>query len=123
MSLADELRTAGIDVIEGRRARRGFPTASGIDVELTGTGQGVEGADDINTLGLIDRALAYVQRSGRVWVFARGPLNPGPVVIVAAAHREMNETQTDVIDALKAILLDHIQIVDSSATTEEGDEE
>lgn len=103
MSLADELRLAGLVVLEGRSGRG--QRATSISTEITGTGQEREGADDINTLGLNDSAVCYVERSGRVWLLADGPLNGSETAVVKiAAHRKTTEAQDDAVAALLAVL-------------------
>lgn len=105
MSMADELRAVGLVVLAHHR-RGHTEGVEAIRVELTGTGVQHEGAEDINSLRLSDRAVAYVERSGRVWLFADGPLSGSEALVVQAAHREATEEQEDATAALLAVLED-----------------
>lgn len=104
MSLADDLRTAGVIVIEGRPGR-GRPGNS-INVVLTNTGKANEGADDINNIVMPAGAMAYIERSGRVWLLADGPLTPGDSVVYVAAYKAADQTeeQDDAVAVLTALI-------------------
>lgn len=104
MSLADDLRTAGLVVVEGRPF--GSPDASSIDVKITGTGQSLDGADDVNEIVVPRRGQFYVRRSGEVWMLAVGPSDGGAARVFVAAYRDdsITDEQQDALDALLAVL-------------------
>lgn len=104
MSLADDLETANVAVVKGRR-RIGRP-ASAVEFVLTNTGKSNEGADDVNNIAMPARATAYVERSGRVWVLADGPVSPGPAVVYVAAYKtkDQTEAQNDSIAVISALI-------------------
>lgn len=105
MSIADELRTAGLTVIEGRPGIGQTNAVSSIDVVATGTGKSHEGADDINNVVSPARGVAYVERSGRVWLLADGPVMPGPAVVFQAQYRDdATDEQTDATAVAVAVL-------------------
>ena len=105
MSIADELRTAGLVVIEGRAGIGRTIGVSSVDVMATGTGKSHEGADDINNVVTPARGVAYVERSGRVWLLADGPVNPGPAVVFQAQYRDEEVAeQADAVAVVVAVL-------------------
>jgi hypothetical protein len=107
MNIAEQLRIAGVVVIEGRAGIGLTVGVDGIDVLATGTGQSHEGADDINNIVTPARAVAYIERDGRVWLLADGPVMPGPAVVYLAQYRDAPTVeQGDVLDVLVAVLGD-----------------
>lgn len=106
-SIADELRTAGLTVVEGPAGIGRTDMVPGIETRLTETGEGHQGADDINNLVTPARGVAYVERTGRVWLLADGPVAPAaPALVFVAAYREGNvtEAQNDALAVLDAVL-------------------
>lgn len=107
MNIADELRTAGLVVIEGRSGIGVTANVTGIDVLATVTGQSHEGADDLNNIVMPARAVAYIERTGRVWLLQDGPVQPGPAVVYLAQYRdEPTDEQADSLAVLSAVLED-----------------
>jgi len=105
MSIADELRTAGLDVIEGRPYGR-MTDVGGVDVLSTGTGRSHECADDINNIVTPARGTVYLERSGRVWLLADGPVgsDENATVFLAQYRDEGSEEQADALAVVLAVL-------------------
>ncbi len=104
MSIADELRVANVVTIEGRSGRGHTSNVDRIVVEDSGT-TGADPSGDINSLGLIDRAVAYVERTGRVWVLADGPLgSSSEAVVVVGSTGDRTDEQTESLAVLDAVL-------------------
>lgn len=104
MNIAEKLRAAGLVVIEGRSFGR-IEEVEGINVLLTRTGAQREGAEDINGIVAQNRGTFYVERSGRVWMLAQGPVaNQTHTLIYQAAHTEATDEQADATEALIAVL-------------------
>ena len=138
MDIASELRLAGLTVIEGRQGiGRTFGVAD-IEVLPTKTGASHEGADDINDIVVPARAVGYIERSGRVWLLADGPVEVGAnaLIYLAQYNGDPTEAQADSLAVVLAVLEDTYALdasdVDSNAldgdidanTDElEGDEE
>lgn len=107
MNIAEELQTAGLVVIEGRSGIGVTTNVTGIDVVATGTGQSHEGADDLNNIVMPARAVAYIERGGRVWLLQDGPVMPGPAVVYLAQYRDdPTEAQADSLAVVLAVLGD-----------------
>ena len=107
MSVADQLRTASVVVIEGRGGIGMTVGVAGIDVTPTDTGKSHEGADDLNSIVMPARGVAYIERGGRVWVLADGPVIPGPAVVYLAQYRDdPTEAQADSLAVVLAVLGD-----------------
>ncbi len=108
MTLADELRTAGLIVLEGRGGR-GNDSAPSIDIIHSGLDR--PPAEEINSLGLVEHAMAYVEANGRVWLLANGPLGSGPAtIVVGGTQEEMPPAQADAVAALESILSVHLSV-------------
>jgi hypothetical protein len=109
MSIADDLQTAGLVVIETRRPNIGRTAdVSGVEVRSTNTGKSHEGAGDINNVVKPAGGVAYVERSGRVWLLADGPTQPGPAVVFEAQYRDdTTDEQADAVQVVIAVLEDH----------------
>ena len=109
MSIADDLRTAGLAVVETRRPNIGRTVGvSGVEVRSTGTGKAHEGAADINNVVKPAGVVAYVERSGRVWLLADGPVDPGPAIVFEAQYRDdATDEQADAVQVVLAVLEDH----------------
>lgn len=124
MTIADELRTAGLVVIEGRAGIGRTFGVPGVDVVATGTGKSREGADDINNIVAPARGVAYVERSGRVWLLADGPVNPGPAVVFQAQYRDEEiAEQADAVAVVVAVLGDvyALSATDGHSNASDGD--
>lgn len=108
MNIASQLRLAGLTVIEGRAGIGRTFGVAGIDVLATKTGSSHEGADDINDIVVPARAVAYIERSGRVWLLADGPVDVGSnaVVYVASYKGDPTDSQTDSLAVVLAVLGD-----------------
>ena len=111
MSIAKQLEDAGVEVIQGRPGRGHPPT--GLTFDVTGTGQGTSPADDINELMLADKAMMYVERDGRVWLLADGPLSPDTDgLCVFAAYRDLTDVQDELKQVLTDVVSDHYGLGD-----------
>jgi hypothetical protein len=106
MSIASELRLAGLTVVEGREGRGQASHVAGIDVVPTKTGVGYGIAADINNIVSPADGVAYIERSGRVWLLADGPLVAGSKALVFVAQQKgsPNDQQKDSLAAVLAIL-------------------
>ena len=102
MDIASELRLAGLTVIEGRRGIGRTSNVAGIEVVLTKTGP----AADINDIVAPANGVAYIERSGRVWLLADGPVDIGSdaKVFIAQQKGKPNDSQKDSLAALTAVL-------------------
>jgi len=122
MSIAEELSTAGLVVIEGRRRGIGRThNVAAVEVRQTRTGRSHEGADDINSIVKPAGGVAYVERSGRVWLLADGPVKHGPAIVFSAEYRDdATDAQADAISALVSVLSDAYGLldVDDAATAD-----
>lgn len=100
----EALRTAGLNVIAGQGL--GAPMADGIDIVLTQTNWEGDGSADLNGIVARKGGLAYVRRSGEVWLLHAGPLTGGRAVIFVGAENEdaVNEVQADAVKVLLAVL-------------------
>lgn len=110
--IADELRKRGLTVVEGRPGRGSFPITE-VSVERTGT-QWVAGgaASDINGLGLADRAMIYIEGTGRVWVLAEQPLTSAGLAIVVQGgvhDGDLPASQEGATTDVLAVLAHHTQ--------------
>tara|TARA_R110001632_G_scaffold1179_6_gene4804 strand:- start:197 stop:613 length:417 start_codon:yes stop_codon:yes gene_type:complete len=138
MDIASELRLAGLTVIEGRSGIGRTSQVAGIDVLPTKTGASHEGADDINDIVAPARAVAYIERSGRVWLLAEGPVEVGSnaLVYLAQYNGDPNEAQADSLAVVLAVLGDAYALdasdddseavdgdVEADADEPEGDDE
>jgi hypothetical protein len=105
MDIAAELRSVGVDVITGPRPRGSDGTVGGvvetwIAVEQTAT-------VDLNAVVIPENGHFYVERSGRVWVFANGPrLGEDGVVGVwlAGTADDAPTAQITALEALRGVL-------------------
>lgn len=107
MDIAAELRLAGLTVITGRRGIGRRTGVVGVTSKITGTGQKQEGTSDLNDMVIPSRAVGYIERSGRVWLLADGPVGDAEAaVIYLAAHRadSVTDAQTDSLAAVEAVL-------------------
>jgi hypothetical protein len=121
MHIADELRTVGLTVIEGRSGIGRTTDVLGIETRATGTGKGEPPADDVNLVAVPNRATAFIERSGRVWLLAAGPVaGQDNAIVYVAAYREsdINAEQDDALAVLYAVLGD-VYGVDPPATVVE----
>tara|TARA_R110000823_G_scaffold1464_1_gene5659 strand:+ start:3495 stop:3911 length:417 start_codon:yes stop_codon:yes gene_type:complete len=125
MDIASELRLAGLTVIQGRAGIGHTFGVAGIDVLPTKTGVSHEGADDINNIVAPARAVAYIERSGRVWLLADGPVEPNAnaVVYLATYKGDPTDSQTDPLAVLLAVLGDAyaLDTPDSGSNALDGD--
>ena len=107
MDIASELRTAGLPVISGRSGIGMTFGVTCIETRITESAKAREGADDVNGVVSVEQAVAYVERSGRVWLLADGPIIPSTVAVVyVAAYRDsdVTEAQSEAVDVLLAVL-------------------
>lgn len=102
MSIADELRTAGLSVIEGRSGIGRTVGVSGVVSRITGTAKTVRADSDLNDIVVPARGVAYIERSGRVWLLADGPVVGDEAVVWIAAYRESDITASQ-LDSLAAV--------------------
>jgi len=125
MDIASELRLAGLTVIEGRAGIGQTSQVAGIEVLPTKTGAGHEGADDINDIVVPARAVAYIERSGRVWLLADGPLEAGSnaLVYLAQYNGDPNESQADSLAVVTAVLGDAYALDASEDDSEAVDDD
>ena len=121
MDIASELRLAGLTVIEGRQGIGRTFGVAGIEVLPTKTGVSREGADDINDIVAPARGVAYIERSGRVWLLADGPVEVGAnaLIYLAQYNGDPTEAQADSLAVVLAVLEDTYALdtsdVDSNA--------
>ena len=104
--IADELRLAGLDVIEGRGVGR-LDRVMGVDIEDSGTPEGTPVSRVINEIANPKRAAFVVERSGRVWMLAQGPVGDqmrALVLVAAPSAADRTEDQADALAALLAVL-------------------
>jgi hypothetical protein len=114
MSIADDLQTAGLVVIETRRPNIGRTVGvSGVEVRSTNTGRSHEGAGDINNVVKPAGGVAYVERSGRVWLLADGPVGHGPAVVYQAKYRADDELESDEAVAVVVAVLESVYAADA----------
>ena len=108
MDIASELRLAGLTVIEGRQGIGYSSGVTGIDVLATKTGASHEGADDINDIVVPSRAVGYIERSGRVWLLADGPVVPASnaLIYLAQYNGDPTKAQADSLAVVLAVLED-----------------
>ena len=106
MDIASELRLAGLTVVEGRAGIGRTSKVAGIDVVPTKTGNAHGVAADINNIVSPAGGVAYVERSGRVWLLADGPVVPDAKALVFVAQQKgsPNDNQKDSLAALLAVL-------------------
>ena len=106
MDIASELRLAGLTVIEGRRGIGRTSNVAGIETVLTKTGADAGVAADINDIVAPANGVAYIERSGRVWLLADGPVDIGSdaKVFIAQQKGKPNESQKDSLAVLTAVL-------------------
>ena len=106
MDIASELRLAGLTVVEGRAGIGRTSNVSAIDVVLTKTGAGSGVAADINNIVSPAKGVAYIERSGRVWLLADGPVDfdSNALVFMAQQKGSPNDNQKDSLAALLAVL-------------------
>lgn len=104
MDIGDELRTAGLTVITGREGIGRTTDVTSIAVESTKTGQASEGAPDVNDIATPNRAVAYIERSGRVWLLAEGPVEGDTALVYVARYRDGDDLQGEQQDALDVVL-------------------
>lgn len=106
MDIASELRLAGLTVVEGQRGRGRTSNVAGIDVVPTKTGIGHGVAADINDIVSPAKGVAYIERNGRVWLLADGPVVPDAKALVFVAQQKgsPNDQQKDSLAVLVAVL-------------------
>jgi len=106
MDVAAELRVANLVVIPGRTGIGNPSAAQSIERHITGTPKADEGASDLNGIVIPARAVAYIERSGRVWTLADGPVLGNVAVIYVAAYREgdITDEQNDAAEIVAAVL-------------------
>lgn len=104
MSIAEELRTAGLTVVEGRQGIGRTEGVTEVVVSLTQTDAGA--ADDVNLVAAPARGVAYVERSGRVWLLADGPVVAGPATVWVAglSGAALPAAQEDAVAVVTAVL-------------------
>ena len=104
--IAAELRLAGLDVIEGRHRRGRTVDVTGIAVRQTSTPKDAGAAPDVD-LVRSHSGTVYVERSGRVWLLALGPLGSATEATVwqaVAKSGKPTDAQADATDAVCAVL-------------------
>ena len=106
MDIASELRLAGLTVVEGRAGIGRTSNVAGIDVVSTKTGTGYGIAADINDIVAPAGAVAYIERGGRVWLLADGPvdLDSNAVVFMAQQKNSPTDKQKDSLAVVLAVL-------------------
>jgi hypothetical protein len=131
-ALADELRMAGLVVVKGRSGIGRTASVSDIEVRPTGTGKDASPAADVNKVVSPARAVAFVERTGRVWLLANGPQGTDATAVVFLAQYragdEVPEVQADALAALLAVLgglygLEAPDIPAVAASDDAGDDE
>ena len=106
MDIASELRLAGLTVVEGRQGIGRTSNVAGIDVVSTKTGASYGIAADINDVVSPANGVAYIERSGRVWLLADGPVDSAPNALVFMAQQKGSSTdsQKDSLAVVLAVL-------------------
>lgn len=106
MDIASELRLAGLTVVEGRQGIGRTSNVAGIDVVSTKTGAGYGIAADINDVVSPAGGVAYIERGGRVWLLADGPVDLAPNALVFMAQQKSSPTdnQKDSLAVVLAVL-------------------
>jgi hypothetical protein len=125
-SIVEELRQAGLTVIAGRTGIGRTYGVVKVESVITASGRSYEGAADLNELVTPSRGVAYVERSGRVWLLADGPVNGSAnAVVFVAAHKagDIGDKQQDAVDVLTAVLETRYGIDDQAAAPPENDDE
>lgn len=105
MDIGDELRTAGLTVITGTPGIG--HKAESLVTKITGTGVARGGAQDLNEIVTPARGVVYVERDGRVWLLADGPVAEDvEAMIWVAAYRveDITDKQHDTLAVVEAVL-------------------
>lgn len=107
MTITEQLREAGLTVADGSRPYGRTTDVDGIDVVLTKTGADDQGTVDLNDIVIPARGAFYIERSGRVWRLADGPVGDDrSAKVFVAAHREdtVTEEQAAALETLLSTL-------------------
>lgn len=125
MDIATQLRLAGLTVVTGREGIGRTTGVDGIESKITGTGASHEGSSDLNDMVIPARAVGYIERSGRFWYLADGPVEGNVAVIFLAAHRAdgITEAQTDALSAVEAVLGDVYGLPGPDGLPDAGDDD
>jgi hypothetical protein len=101
--IADELRLAGLKVIEGRDVGR-LTDVKGVDVKPTGRPASEVASVVVNEVVAPARGAFFIERSGRVWMLASGPVGDQSRALVFVAGESEADRSEDASDALAALL-------------------
>lgn len=117
--LIDALRAGGYAVVPPcKSCPTGYADrATRIAVAVTGLSAEHDGADEVNALTAkgVERPVAYIERNGRIWLLADGPLVGDEAVVYLGAYRESaaTEEQLDAQGALVDVLTAFYDVVQS----------
>lgn len=122
MHLGDEIRATGLVVLEGRARGRGTAPRS-IEIERSGTDKDADPAEVINAGLLADKYVAVIERSGRVWLFAEGPLvgTAARLLLLGPDKGKVPAAQQEAADTVAAVLEGRYEISAADGAAEPAD--
>lgn len=106
--IQDALIEAGLNVVTGRHLGGRTTGVRSVDVALTGTDPSQDGVRDLEAVVKPSKAAFYVQRNGKLWVLADGPLtadrDTAVVFVAAQGQHDVNQHQQAVLATLLDVL-------------------
>lgn len=120
-TVTDTLRADGHYVNARRWGTGAAGSVTGVEVKRTGTGASFDGPLDLSNTVLPAGGVAYIQRTGLVWLVSEGPTEGtiADVWVAGTAKGKLTDEQKAVVDRVVAVLAETYGVSESKPTSAE----